>query len=62
MILEGCANGTSVAIEFAQTRPDDRGCDNDSVGAVSLITIECDQTPARVQGMCYRGCANKGVC
>ena len=29
MILRGGANGTSVAIECEQTRPDDRGCDNE---------------------------------
>ena len=27
----GCDGGTSVAIECEQTRPDDRGCDNEEV-------------------------------
>ena len=31
VILRGCDNGTSVAIECKQTRPDDRGCDNEGV-------------------------------
>ena len=27
----GCDNGMSVAIECEQTRPDDKGCDNEEV-------------------------------
>ena len=50
-MLRGGANGTSVAMECEQTRPGDRGCDAKEVWqAISLITKECDQTPARLQG------------
>ena len=29
--MKGRANGLSVAIEYEQTRPDDKGCDNEAV-------------------------------
>ena len=34
-----------------------RGCDN-----TTLLANECEHTPARLRGVCYRGRANKRVC
>lgn len=58
-----CDDGTSVANDYEQTRPDDRGV---ITPAVSLIAMKCEKTLADCRGCddkgCYRVCTNNGAC
>ena len=51
MRARGCNNGTLLANEYEHIWPDDRGSNNEGVLTVSLITDECEQIPARLQGV-----------